>query len=216
MDSSSPGGFEGTRGHLIARLRESPATADDLAEVLGVTASAVRSQLTALMRDGLVEARGARRGVRRPSVLYGLTDEAEVRLSRAYPQLLDALLTELEETLPEAQIARVLEGMGVRLAGGRRDAPGDSEELRRRVEGAAGVLSQLGGLLTVREAEGGGFRIESAGCPAGHVVARHAATCRAVESLVSALVGLPVIECCDRSDRARCRFEIPPATASRR
>jgi hypothetical protein len=32
--------------------------------------------------------------------------------------------------------------------------------------------------------------------------------CRAMESLVEAFVGVPVVECCERAERPRCCFQI--------
>ena len=58
-------------------------TVDDLAAELGRTANAVRSQLIAMERDGLVRRTGQRPGTTRPSHVFELTSEVEHLLSRA-------------------------------------------------------------------------------------------------------------------------------------
>jgi predicted ArsR family transcriptional regulator len=46
-------------------------------------------------------------------------------------------------------------------------------------------------------------------CPVSSAVAVQPKVCHAVEELVGGVVGVAVTECCDRSGRARCCFEIP-------
>jgi hypothetical protein len=54
----------------------------------------------------------------------------------------------------------------------------------------------------------GEYVIRGAGCPLSAVTGKHPAVCQAVESLVGEIVGAPVRECCDRTSRPKCCFEI--------
>src|SRR5690242_18826132 len=65
------------RGRIVARLRGGDATVEELAAHLGVTDNAVRAQLAALERDGIVRHEGLRRGTRKPSHLYRLAASVE-------------------------------------------------------------------------------------------------------------------------------------------
>ena len=76
--------FESTRGHIVALLRGSTKTVDELSKLLELTDNAVRAHLATLERDGLVRQTGTRRGLRKPHYQYSLTPEAEVRVVPTY------------------------------------------------------------------------------------------------------------------------------------
>lgn len=194
----------GTRDRIVALLRGKALTVEELASLLGVTDNAVRSHLPALERDGLVEAIGRRPGIRKPSVLYRTTAVAEERLSRAYIPLLGALLGALGERLTADEIVSLLEDAGKRLAPESAPVPRDPGAA---VERARAFLGDLGA-VTVLERVGTAYRIRGASCPLGAVVRDHPEVCRALESLVAAIVGGTVREQCDRGERPSCCFEI--------
>ena len=66
-----------TRWRIVTLLQQSSLTVEDLASKLGLTANAVRAQLTAMERDGLVRRIGRRPGTTRPSHVFELTTEVE-------------------------------------------------------------------------------------------------------------------------------------------
>jgi predicted ArsR family transcriptional regulator len=196
---------EGTSGQLLELLRRSPMTVDELAVALGVTRTAVRSQLATLERDALVEQRGSRRGASKPSRLYGVTSEAELLFSRAYVPILTRLLQVLARSQEKSEFDSTMREVGRELMQGHRLGGGD---LRQRVAGASALLNELGGLTEVEE-ENGSFLIRSHGCPLAAATANHPEVCNALESMLSVFVGSQVNTCCDRYDRVRCCFEIP-------
>ncbi len=200
----------GTRGRIVALLRRAARTVEELATALDLTDNAVRAQLAAMERDGLVRQCGERKGTRKPAVEYELDPEAETALSRAYVPLVGALMQVLATRLPRAELERVLREAGRRAAEGLPRPGGDAEE---RVRAASRVLDALGGLTEVA-AEDGGWAIRSAGCPLAELVGRHPETCIALEALVAELTGLPVREVCKRGERPACRFEVgtPPGS----
>ena len=57
---------------------------NELAEALELTDNAIRSNLTSLERDGLIQQLGMRRGFRKPHFLYSLTAEAGYLFPTAY------------------------------------------------------------------------------------------------------------------------------------
>jgi predicted ArsR family transcriptional regulator len=197
-----------TRGRLVALLQRGPVTVDQLAGALGLTRNAVRAQLAVLERDGVVEQRQNRPGVRKPSFTYGLTAAAALSLSRAYVPLLVELVGELRGRMSEAELEGALQQVGRRLAGGQ--LPG--ADVRARVEGAGAMLDALGGATEVRERDGV-LEVRGYGCPLAAVTAGHPAVCRGVEAMVSEWVGAPVAECCERGPRPSCRFAVRPPAA---
>jgi predicted ArsR family transcriptional regulator len=199
--------LQGTRGRIVALLRRAPCTVEELAAALDLTDNAVRAQLAAMERDGLVRQRGARKGTRKPALEYELDPEAETSLSRAYVPLVEALVEVLAGWLSRQDLEELLQEAGRRAA---QALPRPAGEPAERVRAASRVLDELGGLTEV-EAAGDGWTIRSAGCPLAELVGKRPETCRALKALVAELTRLPVREVCDRAERPRCRFEIGPA-----
>ncbi len=198
-----------TRGRVIAQLRRSPHSVEELARGLGLTDNAIRAHLTTLERDGLVRHAGTRRGpgAGKPPVIYELSPDAEARLSRAYAPVLTALLEELTGRLPPAQTESLLLAVGQRLGSA---APRRAGTLPERVRDAVALLNELGGDASA-EFDAAGIRIRGCGCPLSVAVARQPEACRAVEGLLSEVIGVPVVQCCEHGPRPRCCFTIPSA-----
>ena len=62
--------LDSSRGRIVTLLRSGGLTAADIASELAVTRNAIREQITAMERDGLVRRVGVRPGITRPSVLF--------------------------------------------------------------------------------------------------------------------------------------------------
>ena len=110
--------LETTRGRVLSLLRRGGMTADELAEVLGLTDNAVRAHLATLERDGLVQPQGERRHGRvgKPATLYHISPDAEPLFSKAYLPLLTTLLAALGERFTAEELRRLLADVGSRLA----------------------------------------------------------------------------------------------------
>jgi predicted ArsR family transcriptional regulator len=196
---------KGTRGRLLALLREGEWTVDDLAVRLGLTDNAVRFHLDALERAGTVAKGPLRRsgGAGQPAVLYSLSAGGEDAFSRAYAPLLIAFLEELRERMTTPQLLSFLKRIGKRLGAPMRV----SGSLANRVNGASDLLNGLGGITTV-EKTGNTYQIVGRACPLSRAVEADHCVCTAVTSLVAVVVGESVTERCDRSGHPRCCFEI--------
>jgi predicted ArsR family transcriptional regulator len=92
-----------------------------------------------------------------------------------------------------AELEVLLRDVGERLA---KEQPALSGTLRERVEGAARVLTTLGGLAEVEESADT-LSIRGFSCPLADAVRSHPATCHAAQALVSELVGVDAKESCD-------------------
>ena len=206
--------LDATRGRIVTLLQRGALTADDIASRLDLTASAVRAQLTAMERDGVVRRVGSRPGTTRPSRVFELTPEVEQLLSQAYIPLLTHLVDVFADGLPPGQLEALLRATGKKLAGElavKRPAGG----LRSRVAAASALLNEQLGAVT-RVEENGKYVIRGEGCPLSALTGKHPAVCRAMESLVKEFVGAPVHECCERAQRPRCCFEISASTRETR
>ena len=199
--------LDSSRGRIVTLLRRGPLTADDIASTLRVTRSAIRAQITGMERDGVVRRAGQRPGTTRPSQVFELTPEVEVLLSTAYVPLLTQLVEVFSAGLPAAQLETLLRQAGKRLADelsrGRRPAG----NLASRVAMASEMMNEQLGATTQVEANGR-YVIRGFGCPLAALTGKHPGVCMAMESLVAEVVGEPAHECCDRSERPHCCFEI--------
>lgn len=196
--------FASTRGRIVALLRRSTRTVDELAQALGLTDNAVRAHLTTLERDGLIHQQGVRRGSGKPAYAYELTPEAERLFPKPYVPVLRQLLDVLDERMIPEELEALLRNVGQRLAAGRSMPAGD---VRTRLEAAVAVLNELGGLAELEEHDDT-FVIRGYSCPLAAAVPGHPQVCRLAETLVTEVAGVPLQEHCDRGERLQCCFEV--------
>jgi len=199
-----PKTLRGRRDEIVDLLRRAPATANELAERLGVTHNAVRSHLSVLQQEGLVRQARLQPGASRPSVVYELAPEADATFSSAYAPFLAQLVRVLRERLSRRALDSLMRDVGRRLAA---TWPRPRGDLAQRVHAASELLDELGAPNEV-ERRRKGFAIQSYGCMLSEAVDGEPEVCHALESLLSELVEAPVRERCDRSERPRCCFEI--------
>ncbi len=194
--------FASTRGRIITLLRRANRTVDELAEALDLTDNAVRAHLAALERDGFVQQRGERRGSGKPAYVYDLAPGAEPLFPKAYGPVLRQLLEVLSEQMTSEELETLLRAVGRRIAAKKGVPPGD---LRARLEVAVATLNELGGMAELEQPDGT-YRIQGYSCPLAAAVPGHPAVCRLAETLLTELVGVPVQECCNRTEPLRCCF----------
>ena len=126
--------------------------------------------------------------------------------------VLTRLVDSLSDRMSSGELEILLRDVGERLA---KEQPALTGTLRERAEGAARVLTALGGLAEVEESEDE-LRIRGYSCSLADAVRSHPATCQAAQALVSELVGARVSEACDKGSRPRCCFRIAKNSISQR
>ena len=200
--------FRSTRGRIVTLLRRSGCTVEELARELGLTDNGVRAHLATLERDGIVRQRGSVRrgsGGGKPAYVYELTPEAEELFPKAYEPVLRRLLDVLSERVGTEGTDAVLRTVGRRIA---EERVVSVDDVRSRLEVAAGVLNELGGLAEVAE-HNGGLVIRGYSCPLAAVTPEHPEVCHMAETLLAELAGVPIHEHCDRDEsHPRCCFEV--------
>jgi DeoR family transcriptional regulator, suf operon transcriptional repressor len=171
------------RALLIALRKRGEARAEELAEQLDVTVSAVRQHLQGLAAADLVEHRELRAGPGRPRHVYRLAPAAEALFPRSYGELTVELLDYIGDEDPDL-VARAferrrrarVERTRERLAGLDFDA---------RVAEVARVLDEDGYLAEVERLEdtaagkAGGWRILEHNCAILAVAQRYGHACGA-------------------------------------
>jgi predicted ArsR family transcriptional regulator len=190
---------------MLAELQHEPRTVEQLARMLAIAPTAVRTHLALLERDGIIERYTVHRSTPgKPAHAYRIAESAGVFLSSAYAPAALHLLEALQERLPPHEVSGMLRSAGRRLALRHRT---NNARLRARVGDAAAALTELGGAAHVVE-QPAAFILTSEGCPLAAMTGEHLAACGILEAFVGEIVAAPVRHRCAHGDRARCIFEI--------
>jgi len=194
-----------TRAEILDQLLHHAATADELAQTLGIATSAVRSQLAFLERDGFIERNTRHRPARgKPAHEYRIAPTAQAELSTAYAPLAASLLGVLRDRIPHRDLVSLLRSVGRRLAF-RRPAP--NAPFAERVAAAARALDELGGAYELTPTPDR-IILSSTICPLASVTAEHHECCHALAEFAGEVAAAPARTRCVHHGRPRCIFEI--------
>lgn len=164
------------RAILLALRKRGEAGAEQLAEALGVTPSAVRQQLRALTAAGLVAHRDERPGPGRPRRRYRLDPAAEALFPRGYGELSTELLAYVEDEDP-ALLERVFERRRQARVEHARTRLAAHTSFAARTEELARILDEQGYLAEAEHLPDGTFRITEHNCAILAVAQRHGHAC---------------------------------------
>ena len=164
------------RAILLTIKKHGEARAEELAEALAITPSAVRQHLSALVAEGLLGVREQRGAAGRPKHFYSVTTAAEDLFPKTYGDLTCELLDYLAADEP---------GMVDRLFDRRRQRRVEEAEARlagrsfpERVEELARILDEDGYLAAVeRDSDDGTWYIVEHNCAILEVAFRYGQAC---------------------------------------
>ncbi|MGY1591382.1 helix-turn-helix transcriptional regulator [Geodermatophilus sp. SYSU D00708] len=187
-----------TRHRVTALLLENgPQTATELAGRLGVSPTAVRRHLDALVAAGRAEERhatGAPRGRGRPARLFHLTDAGRADFPHAYDDLaLTALRFVAAQGGPEAVRAvaeQQLSGLERRCSTAVEQAAGSGAPVDRAQVLAEALTAE--GYAASASAISSGGQLCQHHCPVAHVAAEFPQLCEAETAVIGRLVGTHV------------------------
>jgi predicted ArsR family transcriptional regulator len=195
-----------TREALLQQLlhtKPEGLTLDELAALLGVTRNAVRQQVTALERDGLVAPIGLRPSGRRPSRTYGMTERGRETFPRRYDMLSLGMLRALRDRLGDETAESVLATMADDLAAELLPALERLDAPSRR----AAVIEKMNELGYHARLAADGESIEAINCIYHRVAQETRAVCRFDERLISLLLGTEVrLTSCMADGEGSCAF----------
>lgn len=196
---------------LEALKRRSEATAEELAERLGTSTSAVRQHLAPLRSAGLVTARPARGHTGRPPDVYRCTQLTEP-LFAAEHDLAIQILDEISDEHPEL-IERIFERRRQRMSETVRNGL-DSTTTVERVAAVASQFDTQGYLSDFEEHDDGTFRINLHNCPISNVADRYPQACAAELRFIEDLVPDASVMRTKRktADCSTCAYQITPGT----
>ena len=211
LDSIPP-----TRRAILRLLKQrGEARAEDMAQALGITPSAVRQQLALLVDTGWVAHRKVAGGPGRPRHVYHLAAAAEAFFPRTYPELTNELLSYVEDEDPEL-LARVFSR--------RRDrrveqalARFEGRPFDERVAELARILDEDGYVADWERLDDGSFRVSEHNCAVLAVARRYGQTCASeLEFLRRALPDARIERVAHMMEGAhRCAYLITPTTEAR-
>jgi DeoR family transcriptional regulator, suf operon transcriptional repressor len=168
-----------TRGKVLEALKKSDGlTADQLADLVGVTSMAVRKHLAALERDGYVEATISRRSVGRPAHVYRLSPRAEGVFPKHYDAVISELLEDLVEIDGVEKVETLLARRGERTKRVLRRYIDPKAPLEERVAGLARAMDEIGYLASWETVDEQRFLIKLYNCAIDLVAEQFPAVCR--------------------------------------
>jgi predicted ArsR family transcriptional regulator len=203
-----------TRRRVLELLRQRTAlTVDEIAREIHVTRTAAVSHLGALLSQGLAHQTGFRPGKRRPSTLYGLTDDADRLFAQEYDTLAIGIVSELKRSAPR-KFQSILERVAGQWASA--DLPSMKNlKGKARVERATVLLAERG-LMPAIEGNKHGYVLRQYHCPIQRVGSVHPEVCLVMQRWIQALYGARVkrLGCTSLGD-SHCSYAIGGAPASR-
>jgi DeoR family transcriptional regulator, suf operon transcriptional repressor len=188
-------------------LRNGPASIKELEGATGVTATAVRQQLTSLTSEGLVAMRKERQGVGRPRNLYQLTERSHGLFACYNDELALDLIHELMETEGVDKLRYLLNRVGSRLASQyRRQIQG--EVLGDRVRELSAVLNRRGIRVDTEQA-GDAIILREYNCPYHEIASVHRDVCEMERNAFSQALGADVtLHDCIQDGHHSCQFVV--------
>ena len=205
--------FGARRKALLRHLlrHKTGAAVDELAQAIGVTRTAVRQHLAALMRDGLVVHGAARASGGRPQQLYVLSDAGKEAFPRHYSWFAGLLVAEIEREHGAAglrtRLGRIAAAVVAQL---RQQQPRTRPGIGESVESLANVMDGLG--YDARAGRDAGVpTIEADNCVFHELAMRNPEVCQFDLALLSGYTGSKVAldECMAHGGHV-CRFRFTP------
>jgi predicted ArsR family transcriptional regulator len=197
---------------LYALRRRGEATAEQLAEQLEMTVSGARQHLSALARDGLVEAseRPAptpRRG--RRALVYAATPAADSLFPKAYGELTNELLGYVGDTDPALLDDLFAKRRANRIAAAQARLEGKAT-LGGRVAELTRILDEDGYLATWERVEPGVYRIVEHNCAIWAVAQRYGQACTSELDFIRAVLPGTRVERVQHmiAGARRCAYEV--------
>jgi len=160
---------------LTVLKRSGDATAEELADTLQISSSAVRQHLRALRSAGLITATQDRGQTGRPADRYQTTERAELLFVTADSSLSVELLEHIEEEDPEL-VNRIFERRRLRLVERAQDKL-TGKSTAQRVNVLTNLLDEQGFLADSEKPDQNHYRINLHSCPIWAVASHYTQAC---------------------------------------
>jgi predicted ArsR family transcriptional regulator len=182
-----------TRRRILTLLKEEKElTADQLAQMLGISSVAVRRHLIKLESDQLVEYKEVQRGMGRPSFVYHLGQAAADFFPRRYEELASTVLETIRDLYGADAVDAVFRVRSEHLiADYRRKVNGKT--LDARLEQVTQLRESDGYMSSWERSRDDTFILREANCPIIHVAAGCDVACSHDHAMLETLLDAEVI-----------------------
>lgn len=205
--------YGASRNRLLRHLlrHKAGASIEELARAAGVTRTAIRQHLAALMRDELVATAGSRPSGGRPETLFVLTPQGREAFPRRYSWfaqlLIEAIANEHGATGLRLRLGKIAAAVVAQL---RQRVP-SGRSRGQRVESLASIMDGLGYDARRAEDERGAPAIEADNCVFHELAMKNPNVCHFDLALLSGYTDSKVelTECMARGGHV-CRFRFTP------
>jgi predicted ArsR family transcriptional regulator len=183
-------------------------TADELAQQLAITRTAVRQHLAALENDRLVEKGETRPSGGRPQQLYVLSDKGQECFPRQYSWFAQLLVDSVQQETGADGLGQRLGAMGAKVASQLRAQHPQLTTPQEKVQMLATIMEQMGYNTKTIIGPTGTPVIEADNCVFHHLAVQNPEICRFDLSLLENFTDSKVDhqQCMARSDHI-CRFK---------
>jgi len=195
-------------GQVLSILqRQGSVTIKELEASLGVTATAVRQQITSLFADGYIQQEIERAGRGRPKHVYSLTPKGRSLFPHHYDEFTNSLLREILISEGPDKVQELLGRMGQRMAAqyeGQLAGLSSSERATKLTEllNAKGIMAEL-------TFEPDGIVFHEYTCPYYELARENRAICDMEEDMIAHAVKQPVaLVSCTLDGHHGCQFKI--------
>ena len=201
---------------LVALKKRGEASADELAETVGITPSGVRQHLAALRTAGLVAARQERGRPGRPADLYHSTALAEALFAKTAVDLTLELLEHIEGEDPQL-MARIFERRRRRRVDQAREQLSD-KTLGEKVAGLAAIFDDEGYLADYEGLPDDSYRLTLHSCAIWGVASQYGQACTTELTFLRDVLTEAEVERVTHKVAGAyvCGYEIRPVQAERR
>ena len=200
-------------GQVLSILqRQGSVSIKELEVGLGVTATAVRQQITGLLADGYIQQELERAGRGRPKHVYSLTPRGRSFFPHHYDEFTNSLLREILISEGPGKVQELLGRMGQRMAAqyeGQLAGLSSPERATKLTEllNAKGIMAEL-------TFEPDGILFHEYTCPYYELARENRAICDMEEDMIAHAVKQPVeLVSCTLDGHLGCQFKIEPMTS---
>jgi predicted ArsR family transcriptional regulator len=179
----------------------------EIEAALGVTTTAVRQQLMALLAEGFVTTTTVREKRGRPHAVYSLSDKGQALFARGYEDLALVLLEEVLGLTEPESTRQLLQRVSARL-GEYYAEQLQGVVLAERLQELIVLLEQRGIISKVEE-EDGAFVLTKYGCPYYGLAREHREVCGVEIEAMEQALGSEVTLCQSQLDGHHgCQFQV--------
>jgi len=180
-----------TREKVLTTIKLHPkSTIKEIAAQVNINAISVRHHLTSLLVEGLIIAEEERHGIGRPRLVYSLTEKGMENFPSRYFRLVNSLMDEIKEKLPEADVNSIFHNMAEKLTFDYKPMLAKMS-IEERLDLLKTILNNEG-FDVDWEKSGGKYLINEISCPYFKIGDHHPEVCQFDKTIIANILDVPI------------------------